>query len=148
MLKRSKIFNKVQFSKKMSTLWIHKIDIDKRIYFLYEFYGSPALPSYLFCCIKSLCCSTIRIDRIPKTPASAMLLCGLEQFQRTHHTRPENPMNAIARILAVIRAIGIPLKALGTLLSASCSRSPAKSIIARPKPRDVEKAYQVASPRL
>ena len=64
------------------------------------------------------------------------------------YTSPENPMKAIARRLAVIRAIGIPLNALGTLLSASCSRRPAKSTIASPKPREVENAYYAASPRL
>ena len=60
------------------------------------------------------------------------------------YTNPENPMNAIASRLAVIRAIGIPLNAFGTLLSASCSRRPAKRTIARPKPREVENAYHVA----
>ena len=57
-------------------------------------------------------------------------------------------MNAIARIPAVTRAIGIPLNALGTLFSASCSRRPAKSTIASPKPSEVANAYTVASPRL
>lgn len=56
-------------------------------------------------------------------------------------------MNAIARIPAVTRAIGIPLNAFGTSLSESCSRRPAKRIIARPKPSDVANAYTVASPR-
>ena len=45
---------------------------------------------------------------------------------------PENPMNAKARMLTVMRAIGMPRNALGTLLIASCSRIPAKSTIARP----------------
>ena len=57
-------------------------------------------------------------------------------------------MNAIARRLAVMSAIGIPLNAFGTLLRASCSRSPAKRTIARPKPSDVENAYHAACPRL
>ena len=75
---------------------------------------------------------------------------GKNKYQtcQKNHTSPENPMKAIARRLAVIRAIGIPLKALGTLLSASCSRRPAKSTIASPKPREVENAYHAASPRL
>lgn len=64
------------------------------------------------------------------------------------YTSPENPMKAIARIPAVTRAIGMPLNALGTLFSESCSRRPAKRTIARPKPSDVAKAYTVASPRL
>ena len=57
-------------------------------------------------------------------------------------------MNARARILAVISAIGVPWKALGTLFRASCSRRPANSIIATPKPTEVAKAYTMDSARL
>ena len=64
------------------------------------------------------------------------------------YTIPENPMNAIARILAVTRAIGMPLNGFGTLLSAICSLRPAKRIIARPKPRDEANAYTTDSARL
>lgn len=49
-----------------------------------------------------------------------------------HYTRPEKPMKASAMMPAVSRAMGTPLKALGTLLSSSCSRMPAKRISARP----------------
>ena len=45
---------------------------------------------------------------------------------------PANPMKASARMPTVIRAIGIPLKALGTSFRARCSRRPAKRTIARP----------------
>ena len=48
------------------------------------------------------------------------------------YTRPEKPINAIAIMLAVMSAIGMPRKALGTSLSESVSRIPAKRIIARP----------------
>ena len=48
------------------------------------------------------------------------------------YTRPENPINAIAIMPAEMRAIGTPLKDLGTLFRARVSRIPAKSTIARP----------------
>ena len=52
-------------------------------------------------------------------------------------------MKAIARRPAVSRAIGVPCIAFGTLLSANCSRIPAKSTSANAKPRAVAKAKSV-----
>ena len=49
-----------------------------------------------------------------------------------NYTSPENPMNAIARIPQVIRAIGTPLNCFGTSLNSRCSRNPAKMIRAIP----------------
>ena len=49
-----------------------------------------------------------------------------------NYTSPENPMNAIARMPQVIRAIGTPLNCFGTSLSSRCSRNPAKMIRAIP----------------
>ncbi len=49
-----------------------------------------------------------------------------------NYTSPENPMNAIARIPQVIRAIGTPLNCFGTSLSSRCSLNPAKMIRAIP----------------
>ena len=48
------------------------------------------------------------------------------------YTKPEKPINAIAIMLAVMSAIGMPRKAFGTSLSERVSRMPAKRIIARP----------------
>ena len=53
------------------------------------------------------------------------------------YTSPENPMKAMARIPAVISAIGTPLKALGTSSNSSLSRMPAKSTSARANPSAV-----------
>ena len=57
--------------------------------------------------------------------------------QPSDQTRPENPMNAIARIPAVISAMGMPLNALGTSSKSRRSRMPAKSTSASAKPRAV-----------
>ena len=54
-----------------------------------------------------------------------------------NQTSPENPMNAMARMPAVTRAIGIPLNALGTSSKSRRSRIPAKSTSAKAKPRAV-----------
>lgn len=53
------------------------------------------------------------------------------------YTSPENPMKAMARIPAVISAMGTPLKALGTSSKSRRSRIPAKSTSARAKPSAV-----------
>ncbi len=53
------------------------------------------------------------------------------------YTSPENPMKAMARMPAVISAIGTPLKALGTSSNSSLSRIPAKSTSARANPSAV-----------
>ena len=58
-------------------------------------------------------------------------------FSHTRYTSPENPMKAMARIPAVISAIGTPLKALGTSSNSSLSRMPAKSTSARANPSAV-----------
>ena len=50
-------------------------------------------------------------------------------------------MNAIASKPAVIKAIGVPCIPLGTFTRLICSRNPAKSTSARPKPMAVENAY-------
>ena len=54
-----------------------------------------------------------------------------------NYTRPENPMNAMARIPAVISAMGMPLNALGTSSKSRRSRIPAKSTSAKANPRAV-----------
>ena len=54
-------------------------------------------------------------------------------------------MNAIASRPATMRAVGMPSMPLGSLVSASCSRIPAKSTRARPKPADVESANTTLS---
>ena len=48
-----------------------------------------------------------------------------------HHTTPEKPINARAKIPAVISAIGIPRNDSGTSFSSSLSRKPANSTNAR-----------------
>lgn len=53
------------------------------------------------------------------------------------YTSPEKPMKAMARIPAVISAIGTPLNALGTSSNSSLSRMPAKSTSARANPSAV-----------
>ena len=53
------------------------------------------------------------------------------------YTSPEKPMKAMARIPAVISAIGTPLNALGTSSNSSLSRMPAKSTSARANPNAV-----------
>lgn len=50
---------------------------------------------------------------------------------------PEKPINAIAMIPAVTKAIGTPSIDLGTLVSDSCSLIPEKMIRAIAKPTDV-----------
>ena len=54
-------------------------------------------------------------------------------------------MNAIARRPATMRAVGMPSMPLGSLVRASCSRIPAKSTSASPKPADVESANTTLS---
>ena len=53
---------------------------------------------------------------------------------------PLNPINAIANSPAVMSAIAIPSMLLGRLIVESCSRMPAKIIMARVKPNDVANA--------
>ncbi len=53
------------------------------------------------------------------------------------YTSPENPMNAMARMPAVMSAMGTPRKAPGTSSKSRRSRIPAKSTSARAKPRAV-----------
>ncbi len=57
-------------------------------------------------------------------------------------------MKAIARMLAVSSAIGIPFMPAGTSSSSSRSRSPAKSTSASEKPMAVAVAKTTDSPRL
>ena len=58
-------------------------------------------------------------------------------------TTPLKPMKAIAKRPAVSSAIGVPCIAFGTLLSANCSRIPAKRTSANAKPSAVAKAKSV-----
>lgn len=60
---------------------------------------------------------------------------------------PWKPIKAKASKPAVIRAIGVPLNAFGTLLSANCSLMPANNIIATPKPTAKLIAYTTLSPK-
>ena len=53
------------------------------------------------------------------------------------YTSPEKPMKAMARMLAVMSAMGTPRNAAGTSSNSSRSRIPAKSTSARPNPRAV-----------
>ena len=53
-------------------------------------------------------------------------------------TIPLKPINAIASIPAEISAIGIPRKATGSSVRASCSRIPAKTTRASVKPKAVD----------
>ena len=55
-----------------------------------------------------------------------------------NYTSPEKPINAIAKIPAVIRAMGAPSRALGTSSNSRRSRIPAKRTKAKPKPSAVE----------
>ena len=71
------------------------------------------------------CLNSYDISYFIHKPIKISVLC---------YTKPENPINAIARIPAVINAIGTPLNAFGTSDSSNCSRIPAKRVIARPKP--------------
>ena len=53
---------------------------------------------------------------------------------------PENPMKARLSRPADTRTMAMPRMPLGTLVSSSCSRMPAKTVRAKPKPMAVEKA--------
>ena len=53
------------------------------------------------------------------------------------YTNPEKPIKAIARIDAVINAIGTPWKAFGASSNSMRSRKPAKITNAKPKPNAV-----------
>ncbi len=60
-----------------------------------------------------------------KTASKADGICKI-------YTKPENPMKAIARIPAVIRAIGMPLNGFGTSFRSRCSLRPANRTRAIP----------------
>ena len=59
----------------MSILWIHKVDIYKRIYFLCKFNGGKRPAALLFRRVLCLSRSTESIYRIPETFVPAILLC-------------------------------------------------------------------------
>lgn len=61
-------------------------------------------------------------------------------FLVSTYTTPENPINAIANNPAVIKAIGVPFIPSGIFTRLICSRKPAKSTRANPKPIAVENA--------
>ena len=52
----------------------------------------------------------------------------------SYFTMPEKPIKAKANMPAIIKAIGDPAKAAGTLRVSKASRIPAKIIKARPNP--------------
>ena len=58
-------------------------------------------------------------------------------YVNINYTKPEKPINAIARIAAVMSAIGLPFIAAGTPSSSKRSRMPAKSTNAIAKPMAV-----------
>ena len=64
------------------------------------------------------------------------------------YTKPENPINAIARIPAEISAIGAPFRPFGTFCNSRCSRMPAKSSNARPNPKALATAKTTPSTKL
>ena len=80
-------------------------------------------------------CAKIRTVRINKA-FFIIIKISVTYVQATYfyknYTKPENPMNAMARIPAVTRAIGMPLNGLGTSFKSRCSRRPANSTRAIP----------------
>ena len=50
-------------------------------------------------------------------------------------TTPVNPMNAMAKMPAMIRAMGVPFMPLGASIRSTCSRMPANSTKAKAKPK-------------
>ncbi len=78
------------------------------------------------------------IITVNKKPAAKDLRPALLSIQTEGYTSPEKPMKAMARIPAVIKAMGVPRNATGTSSISSRSRIPAKSTSAKAKPRAVE----------
>lgn len=64
------------------------------------------------------------------------------------YTRPEKPINAIAKIPAVIKAIGIPLNVFGRSVSSSFSLNPANNTNAKVNPIAVATAKTMLSAKL
>lgn len=62
------------------------------------------------------------------------------------YTKPEKPINAIAKIPAVISAIGTPRINAGVSFISNFSRIPANNVIANVKPIAVAKANTTLSP--
>ncbi len=79
--------------------------------------------------------TTTSEKEVPAPPTGGT---GTAQYPGKCYTSPEKPMKAMARIPAVISAMGTPLKAAGTSSKSRRSRRPAKRTSASPKPMAVE----------
>ena len=55
--------------------------------------------------------------------------------RRFRYTTPVKPMKAMARMPAVMRAMGVPFMPFGASISSMCSRMPAKMTNAKAKPK-------------
>ena len=93
------------------------------------------------------------MDYFLKYKSGFNLLCQnpevfLNLLHLNHFTIPAKPIKAMARSPAVIRAVGIPSIFLGSFTMLSCSRMPAKRMIASPKPMAVDMAKTTLSTRL
>ena len=74
-----------------------------------------------------------RAAGVEETGAALVERSGAEKGAGSNYlTMPLKPMKARARIPTLMMAMGTPLKALGTLFRARCSRMPAKMTMARP----------------
>ena len=74
-----------------------------------------------------------RAAGVEETGAALVERSGAEKGAGSNYlTIPLKPMKARARIPTLMMAMGTPLKALGTLFRARCSRMPAKMTMARP----------------
>ena len=71
---------------------------------------------------------------------AAQLAGKTNQFNLTTRRHNAEAVNAIARMLAVMRAMGRPRMPLGISTSSKCSRMPAKMVRAKPKPMAMEPA--------
>ena len=78
----------------------------------------------------------------------APLVLYSESERISYRTSPENPIKAIAKMPAVISAMGTPFMALGTFSNSRRSRKPANNTKANVNPMATETAYTTASPRL
>lgn len=81
-------------------------------------------------CGEILC---INGKRLPQGSSLSRFLDAMNRVST--YTIPVNPMNARARMPAVIKAIGVPFMPSGTSISSVCSRTPAKIISASAKPQ-------------
>ncbi len=78
-------------------------------------------------------CSEIKtICVYPCNPCSTKKHFSVRRFR---YTTPVKPMNAMARMPAVMRAMGVPFMPFGASISSMCSRMPAKMTNAKAKPK-------------